>query len=136
MRTRLVLLTSIFTLAGALPAFGQSYEMVIANARNGQGYEPAAIVAGWERDESFSVIAIARDGQRKDAGGLALDWKVTLTTGPRSEADDDDAEDERYLPPDLKPKNPNPRKVRNAPPEPFRVMTWASPSCPAVLARM
>ena len=136
MRARLTFLTCTLTLAVALPAFGQSYETVIANARNGQGYEPAAIVAGWERDESFSVIAIAHDGQRKDAAGVALDWKVTLTTGPRGAPDDDDQEDERYLAPDQKPKAPNARKARRGPAEPVRITTWSSSTCPAVMARV
>jgi hypothetical protein len=136
MHTPIRLLPCILSLAGALPAFGQSYETVVANARNGQGYEPAAIVAGWERDESFSVIAIARDGQRKDASGVALDWKASLTTGPRGRADDDDVEDERYLPPDLKARDATPRKTRKGQPEPFRVITWSSTTCPALLARM
>ena len=136
MRAPIAPLICAFTLACALPAFGQSYETTVANARNGQGYEPAAIVAGWEQDDSFSVIAIARDGQRKDSAGVALDWKATLTTGPRGAADDDDEEDERYLAPNQKPKDPKPVKARRGPPEPVRITTWSSTTCPAVMARV
>jgi hypothetical protein len=118
--------------AAALPAAAQDYSATTAAAKHGNGYEPSAIVAGWEREESFTVIAIAPNGDRKTGAAIAGDWKATVTTGPRAEADDDNEEDERYLD-KLK---TNPPKRDRGPPVPRTQATYFSLTCPAITARM
>src|SRR5215510_2809528 len=86
----------------AAPAFAQDYYTSTANVRHGNGYTPSTIVAGWEGDESFAVIALAPDGKRvagqtaAQAAAQATDWKAIVITGPRAAAEDDNEEDERY----------------------------------------
>ena len=117
----------------ALPATAQDYYAVTATAKHGNGYAPAAIVAGWERDTWFQVLAIAPDGARKNAEGVALDWKATLTTGPRAEADDDNEFDDRYL----DKQATNPKQKKQAGPRVVRsVVVYNSQTCPAIMARM
>jgi hypothetical protein len=117
----------------ALPAAAQDYYAVTATAKHGNGYAPAAIVAGWERDAWFQVLAFAPDGARKNAEGVALDWKATLTTGPRAEADDDSEFDDRYL----DKQATNPKQKKQAGPQVARsVVVYNSQACPAIMARM
>src|SRR5689334_245168 len=86
----------------AAPAFAQDYYTSTANVRHGNGYTPSTIVAGWEGDESFAIIALAPDGKRvagqtaAQAAQSATDWKAIVITGPRAAAERDDEEDERY----------------------------------------
>jgi hypothetical protein len=119
--------------ATALPAAAQDYYSTTAAARHGNGYEPSSIVAGWEGDTSFAVIALTPDGKRIGANGLAADWKALLTTGPRAEAVEDDKEDERYL--DKVATNPK-RSSPAGMPVPRRETVYASATCPAVVTRM
>ncbi|HVY90581.1 MAG TPA: hypothetical protein VG942_17070 [Hyphomonadaceae bacterium] len=128
---RLLAITAIASFA--LPAAAQDYYEVTATAKHGNGYAPAAIVAGWERDTWFQVLAIAPDGARKNADGVAMDWKATLTTGPRAEADDDNEFDDRYL--DKQATNPKSQK-RSGPPVARSVVIYSSLTCPAIMTRM
>jgi hypothetical protein len=119
----------------ATPAGAQTYYGVIAGFRNGQGYLPATAVAGWERDRSFTVIAIAPDGDRVAGADVASDWKATIVTGPREapKAGDDDEEDDRYL----DPKAPAPEQSAPAgPPVPRTIRAYASLTCPAILQQL
>jgi hypothetical protein len=127
-----IALYAAFAALCALPATAQDYYGTVATARHGNGYAPAAIVAGWERDTSFFVLAIAPDGERAGSVGVGLDWKATLTTGPKAAAEDDGQPDDRYL--DLKPA---PKRVGPAlPPVPRSEVIYSSRTCPAVVARM
>ncbi len=49
----------------AAPACAQTYYSAIAGFRNGQGYAPATVVAGWERDASFTVICHCSPDERR-----------------------------------------------------------------------
>jgi hypothetical protein len=117
----------------ALPAFAQDYFSTAAAARHGNGYEPSAIVAGWEGDQSFAVIAIAPDGKRAGNDGVATDWKATLITGPRAAPEEDGEEDERYLD---RAKTTTKRSAPVGPPVQRREMIYQSITCPAVVTRM
>jgi hypothetical protein len=117
---------------GALPAAAQDYYGTTAAARHGNGYTPASIVAGWERETSFTVIVIAPDGQRVGNAGVATDWKATMITGPRAAPEEDNEEDERYQ--DKLQTNPT-RAVPAGPPVERRETVYFSNACPAVLAR-
>jgi hypothetical protein len=141
MRSHILTLAVVMAASLAAPAAlaqtAETYERTIANARNGQGYEPAAIVAGWERDADFSVLAIARDGDRRDRANVAADWKATLTIAPRTEAEDEEEEDERYLPPGAaRPAERAEARPEAAPAPPLRVVTWSSRTCPAIMRRV
>jgi hypothetical protein len=124
----------------APPAFAQDYYSSTANVRHGNGYTPSTIVAGWEGDESFAIIALAPDGNRiagqtaAQAAQTATDWKAILITGPRAEAEDDNEEDERYA--DKLATNPKKQEERRGPPAPRRETTYRSTTCPAVMQRM
>jgi hypothetical protein len=127
------IVVALFLAFPALPAAAQDYYNTAAAARHGNGYAPASIVAGWEGDASFAVLAIVPDGQRAGNDGLATDWKATLITGPRAAPEVDDEEDERYE--DKLQTNPK----RPAPPgQPVRrqEIAYSSQSCPAVMGRL
>ncbi len=128
-----ILTLGVFAAMCALPAAAQDYSGTTAAARHGNGYQPSSIVAGWEGDTSFAVIALTPDGKRAGANGVATDWKALLTTGPRAEAEEDDEEDERYL--DKVATNPK-RGAPAAAPVPRRETVYASATCPAVMVRM
>lgn len=135
MRIAFVAGLAAIALPAAAPAFGQAYFETITTARHGNGYIPAAIVAGKELETSFAVIAISADGVR--AGVPVTEttpWRLTLTTGPRviPEDDDDEEEDDRYLD---KPK-PEAAAKPAGPPVPRVVKVYSSRTCPAVIARM
>lgn len=121
----------------ALPAGAQDYYATTAAALHGNGYAPSTIVAGWEGEEAFTVIAITADGKRVAAGAPTIDaateWKLVVTTGPRAAAEDDDEEDDRYL--DKAATNPKPAAPRG-PPVPRKEVSYSSLTCPAVMARM
>jgi hypothetical protein len=119
--------------SSALPAVAQDYYATTTAARHGNGYLPSSVVAGWEEEERFTVIAFAADGVRATGASAATDWKATVITGPRAEAEDDDEEDERYL--DKQATNPA-KRVRTSPPVPRTQRIYASTACPAVMARM
>lgn len=131
-------MSALLAAPAALAQTGESYERTISNARNGQGYEPAAIVAGWERDADFSVLAIARDGDRRGNASIAADWKATLIIAPRTEAEDEEEEDERYLPPGaVRPAQRAEERPEAAPAAaPMRVVSWSSRTCPAIMRRV
>src|ERR1043165_2744353 len=88
--------------AFAAPALAQDYYTSTGNVRHGNGYTPSTVVAGWEGEESFAVIALAPDGKRAagqtaaQAAQSATDWKAIVITGPRAAAELDDEADERY----------------------------------------
>src|SRR5690349_3177813 len=93
---RIAIVAALFLALGALPAAAQDYDSTTATARHGNGYTPASIVAGWERDTSFTVIIMAPDGLRAGSAGVATDWRATVVIGPRAAAKEDTEEDERY----------------------------------------
>jgi hypothetical protein len=127
-------LLGLTTAVCAIPAAAQDYYATTTTARHGNGYLPSSVVAGWEGEESFTVIAFAADGSRvTGASTAATDWKATVITGPRAEAEDDDEEDERYL--DKLETNP-PKHARTGPPVPRTERVYASTACPAVMTRM
>jgi len=130
-----------FALAAfAAPAFAQDYYASTAAVRHGNGYTPSTIVAGWEGEDSFAVIALSPDGKRvagqaaAQATQTATDWKAILITGPRAEADDDNEEDERYA--DKLATNPKKTEKHRGPPVPRREVAYRSTTCPAVMQRM
>jgi hypothetical protein len=131
-------LASLALLIGTAPAAAQSYYDTAAAARNGHGYVPATIVAGWEQPTTFSVLSIARDGDRVGAGSLSTDWKATLINGPKGARIDDDDDDDRNLAPNAAPKAPSKPKTQAAagPVSPRTEVTYSSLTCPALAARM
>jgi hypothetical protein len=133
MRAAIALLVLTFGGAAA-PACAQTYYGSIAAFRNGHGYAPATVVAGWERDTSFTVIAIAPDGDRVAGSSVASDWKATVVTGPRErpKAGDNDDEDDRYL----DAKAPADKAAPTGPPVARKTATYASLSCPAILNQL
>jgi hypothetical protein len=125
--------------AFAAPAFAQDYYATTAAVRHGNGYTPSTIVAGWEGDDSFAVIALAPDGKRVEGqtatqAAQATDWKAIVITGPRAEAEEDDEEDERYE--DKLATNSKKFEKPRGPPVPRREIAYRSASCPAVMQRM
>lgn len=131
----------------AAPAFAQDYYTSTANVRHGNGYTPSTVVAGWEGDESFAIIALAPDGKRAAGqtaaqttnqaaaqAAQATDWKAIVITGPRAAAEQDDEEDERYE--DKLATNPKKPEKPRGPPVPRREIAYRSVTCPAVMQRM
>jgi hypothetical protein len=124
----------------AAPAFAQDYYSSTANVRHGNGYTPSTVVAGWEGDESFAIIALAPDGRRvtgqtaAQAAAQATDWKAIVITGPRAAAELDNEEDERYE--DKLATNPKKPEKPRGPPVPRREIAYRSITCPAVMQRM
>lgn len=127
------------------PAFAQDYYASTAAVRHGNGYTPSTIVAGWEGEDSFAVIALSPDGKRvagqsasqaaqNSANLAATDWKAILITGPRAEAEDDNEEDERYA--DKLATNPKQTEKHHGLPVPRREVAYRSTTCPAVMQRM
>ena len=137
MRTALI---ALGLAAFAAPAVAQDYYSTTANVRHGNGYTPSNVVAGWEGDESFAVIALAPDGKRlagqaaAQAAAQATDWRAIVITGPRAAAEKDDEEDERYE--DKLATNPKAPEKRRGPPVPRREVAYLSQTCPAVMQRM
>ena len=131
---RATALAAFTLIAAAMPAAAQDYYATTTAARHGNGYLPSAVVAGWEGEDAFTVIAFAPDGARVSGTTAATDWKATVITGPRAEAEDEEEEDERYLDRDKTdaPKRP----ARTGPPVPRTERVFASIACPAVMARM
>lgn len=84
------------------------------------------------------MIAITSGGVRMAGAASEADWKATLVTGPRAEAEDEGEEDERNL--DRKGRAPAKaepaRRRRPGPPVERRQIVYASRSCPAVTVRM
>jgi hypothetical protein len=132
-------LAGLALLLATAPAAAQSYYDTASAARNGHGYIPGTIVAGWEQPGTFSVLSIARDGERVGANSLSTDWKATLVDGPKAaRIDDDDDYDDRNLAPNAAPKAPAKPKVQAAPGEvtPRTEVTYSSLTCPALAARI
>lgn len=118
-----------------MPARAEDYSSVIAKQRDGNGYAPAVVVAGWEQDASFSVLAFAPDGKRTDKITATTEWKATLIVGPRAPAKDtDDDDDDRYL--DKSKVAVPQRAAPKGPPVQRREVMWTSLTCPAVMERM
>ena len=61
----------------------EDYYGVMAAAKHGNGYKPAVIVAGWEKQTSFSVLSFVPNGDRQTGSNLSEDWKAVLITGPK-----------------------------------------------------
>ena len=133
-----------FALAGlallltSAPAAAQNYYDTASAARNGHGYVPGTIVAGWEQPTTFSVLSIARDGERVGSNTLSTDWKATLINGPKRARVDDDDDDDRNLAPNAVPKAPSKPKAQAAPGivSPRTEVTYSSLTCPALTARI
>jgi hypothetical protein len=131
-------LAAVALLLSTAPAAAQNYYDTAASARNGHGYVPGTIVAGWERPTTFSVLSITRDGDRMGAGSLSTDWRATLVTGPKGSHADDDDDDDRNLAPNAAPKAPVKPKVEAAPGPviPRTEVTYSSLTCPALISSL
>lgn len=131
---RIAIFTALLSLT-ALPCAAQDYYETMATAKNGYGYVPGTIAAGWEQRDVYTVIAITRDGAHKAADGMTDTWKVVVTTGPNERAGtENDDDDDRYL--DRRATTPK-REARPAGPRPVRKeVAYSSLTCPAVAARI
>lgn len=127
-----IAVAAVLFCAAALPCAAQDYYETMATAKNGYGYVPGTIAAGWERQDDYTVIAITRDGVRKEGGEA---WKAVVTTGPNERAGtEDDDDDDRYL--DRRATTPQ-AAARPAGPKPVRKeVSYSSLTCPAVMARI
>ena len=112
----------------------EDYYGVMAAAKHGNGYKPAVIVAGWEKQTSFSVLSFVPNGDRQTGSNLSEDWKAVLITGPKAASKDDDVDDDRYQ--DRRATTPKPAAAPAGPPVARREVTYASLTCPALMAQM
>ncbi len=132
-------LAGLALLLSTAPAAAQSYYDTASAARNGHGYEPGTIVAGWEQPATFTVLSIGRDGDRAAGANLSTDWRATLINGPKGgRRDDDDDDDDRNLAPNVAPKAPAKSKAEATPgpATPRTEVTYSSLTCPALAVRM
>jgi hypothetical protein len=131
-------LAAVALLLTTAPAAAQSYYDTASAARNGHGYVPGTIVAGWEQPGTFTVLSIARDGERVGTASLSTDWKAVLINGPKMSRVDDDDDDDRNLAPNVVAKTPaKPKAVAPAGPvTPRTEVSYSSLTCPALAARI
>lgn len=126
--------TALFVLSAA-PCVAEDYYGVMAAAKHGNGYGPATIVAGWERQANLSVLSFVPNGGRQAGATVAEDWKAVLITGPKSTPqDDDDDDDDRYQ--DRKATSPKPVAKPVGSAAIRREVSYSSTTCPALLTQM
>jgi len=131
---RIAVSTALLLGLTALPCAAQDYYETMATAKNGNGYVPGAIVAGWERADDYTVIAFTRDGAHRSSGDLAETWKAVVITGPNERAGTENDDDDRYL--DRKATTPRGAQRPAGPRIARKEVAYSSLTCPALMARI